>query len=510
MSDVYRRAADTIPTSSQSWTTLEGLRKTHSNRISPPRAASGRRSRPHRRSASASAQFWRRRWRAMCCLGLPHPDRRRHGRSAAGPRWRGGSVPRHLASALLHDNARVCAGAARSVACLPDPSACSGPPMGLCRRTPRCGSGDGDAKELGLGLGPHAGPVGRTLRRRHRAALGGDWSEDRGVLLSGDILAGGAERARQLHVVLYPNLIPLSAAKVRRMADILELIPHSTRSTALFGPRPDRCQWQTGGGGLRVARYIARITETIIGFGWFPVELARHALVGQRPSAWHHRRSGIECAPAQEPPHATQFARSPRPHRRRARADQPQAHQERGPLVIESGKGVWVTDTDGRRYIEAMSGLWCVSLGWGEERLANVAAEQMKTARLLSPDQPSQPSAGDRAGREADRHRALADGARLVRQHRLGGQRLRGAARLVSLGRAGQARKAQDHRPQARLPRQHNRCGQPCRASTTTTTASACRCRASCTSNARTTGRTPRRARARSSMRRDCSPISKR
>ena len=53
-------------------------------------------------------------------------------------------------------------------------------------------------------------------------------------------------------------------------------------------------------------------------------------------------------------------------------------HLERGPLVIESGKGVWVTDTDGRRYIEAMSGLWCVSLGWGEERLATVAAEQMK------------------------------------------------------------------------------------------------------------------------------------
>ena len=54
-------------------------------------------------------------------------------------------------------------------------------------------------------------------------------------------------------------------------------------------------------------------------------------------------------------------------------------HLDRGPLVIESGKGVWVTDTQGRRYIEAMSGLWCVSLGWGDERLADVAAAQMKT-----------------------------------------------------------------------------------------------------------------------------------
>lgn len=54
-------------------------------------------------------------------------------------------------------------------------------------------------------------------------------------------------------------------------------------------------------------------------------------------------------------------------------------HLDRGPLVIESGTGVWVTDTEGRRYLEAMSGLWCVSLGWGEERLATVAAEQMRT-----------------------------------------------------------------------------------------------------------------------------------
>lgn len=53
-------------------------------------------------------------------------------------------------------------------------------------------------------------------------------------------------------------------------------------------------------------------------------------------------------------------------------------HEEIGPLVITRGEGVRVWDEDGRDYIEAMAGLWCTSLGWGEERLADVAAEQMR------------------------------------------------------------------------------------------------------------------------------------
>ncbi len=54
-----------------------------------------------------------------------------------------------------------------------------------------------------------------------------------------------------------------------------------------------------------------------------------------------------------------------------------QRHLELGPTVIERGHGVWVTDNHGREYIEAMSGLWCIALGYGEQRLAAVAARQM-------------------------------------------------------------------------------------------------------------------------------------
>ncbi|MGB1710906.1 MAG: aspartate aminotransferase family protein [Candidatus Puniceispirillaceae bacterium] len=54
------------------------------------------------------------------------------------------------------------------------------------------------------------------------------------------------------------------------------------------------------------------------------------------------------------------------------------ANRDDGPLVITRGEGVHVWDEDGRKYIEGMSGLWCASLGFGEDRLAEAAAQQMR------------------------------------------------------------------------------------------------------------------------------------
>ena len=53
-------------------------------------------------------------------------------------------------------------------------------------------------------------------------------------------------------------------------------------------------------------------------------------------------------------------------------------HQQEGPLVIARGEGCRVFDNSGRDYIEAVAGLWCASLGFGSERLAKVAYEQMR------------------------------------------------------------------------------------------------------------------------------------
>ena len=49
-----------------------------------------------------------------------------------------------------------------------------------------------------------------------------------------------------------------------------------------------------------------------------------------------------------------------------------------GPLVLVRGQGVHVWDNHGRQYIEAMAGLWCTTLGYGDEELARVAYEQIK------------------------------------------------------------------------------------------------------------------------------------
>lgn len=53
-------------------------------------------------------------------------------------------------------------------------------------------------------------------------------------------------------------------------------------------------------------------------------------------------------------------------------------HAEAGPLVIDRGQGIHVWDTDGKQYIEGVAGLWCASLGYGEQELVNAATAQME------------------------------------------------------------------------------------------------------------------------------------
>lgn len=47
------------------------------------------------------------------------------------------------------------------------------------------------------------------------------------------------------------------------------------------------------------------------------------------------------------------------------------------PMVISRGDGPWLLDESGNRYLDAMSGLWCVNLGYSQKRLADVAYAQM-------------------------------------------------------------------------------------------------------------------------------------
>ena len=47
-------------------------------------------------------------------------------------------------------------------------------------------------------------------------------------------------------------------------------------------------------------------------------------------------------------------------------------------MIVEKGDGAWITDTEGNRYIDGMSGLWCVNVGYGREELARAAYEQLQ------------------------------------------------------------------------------------------------------------------------------------
>ena len=47
--------------------------------------------------------------------------------------------------------------------------------------------------------------------------------------------------------------------------------------------------------------------------------------------------------------------------------------------IITGGDGVWLTDDQGRRILDAMAGLWCVAAGYGREEIVEAAAAQMRT-----------------------------------------------------------------------------------------------------------------------------------
>src|SRR4029453_18558343 len=54
------------------------------------------------------------------------------------------------------------------------------------------------------------------------------------------------------------------------------------------------------------------------------------------------------------------------------------AHEQRGPTVLSSGRGAWLTDANGHEVLDAFAGLWCVNVGYGQECVVQAAAEQMR------------------------------------------------------------------------------------------------------------------------------------
>jgi adenosylmethionine-8-amino-7-oxononanoate aminotransferase len=54
------------------------------------------------------------------------------------------------------------------------------------------------------------------------------------------------------------------------------------------------------------------------------------------------------------------------------------AHERKGATVLASGQGLYLTDTQGNRLLDAFAGLWCVNIGYGQESVVEAAAAQMR------------------------------------------------------------------------------------------------------------------------------------
>lgn len=52
--------------------------------------------------------------------------------------------------------------------------------------------------------------------------------------------------------------------------------------------------------------------------------------------------------------------------------------RSKGARVITQADGCWLTDSEGKRILDGMAGLWCVNIGYGRHELAEVAARQMQ------------------------------------------------------------------------------------------------------------------------------------
>lgn len=68
-------------------------------------------------------------------------------------------------------------------------------------------------------------------------------------------------------------------------------------------------------------------------------------------------------------------------------------HQGNAPMIVAEGKGLYIKDINGKEYLDATSGgVWCVNVGYGRDRIADVVANQMKKLPFYAASCGSQPA----------------------------------------------------------------------------------------------------------------------
>jgi putrescine aminotransferase len=51
---------------------------------------------------------------------------------------------------------------------------------------------------------------------------------------------------------------------------------------------------------------------------------------------------------------------------------------EEGSRIITRAEGIYLWDSEGKRYLDAMAGLWCVNVGYGREEIADAVNAQIR------------------------------------------------------------------------------------------------------------------------------------
>ncbi len=58
---------------------------------------------------------------------------------------------------------------------------------------------------------------------------------------------------------------------------------------------------------------------------------------------------------------------------------------ETGALPIAAAEGAYICDSDGKRYLDAVGGLWCTNIGLGRDEMADAIADQVRNMAYASP-----------------------------------------------------------------------------------------------------------------------------
>lgn len=72
-----------------------------------------------------------------------------------------------------------------------------------------------------------------------------------------------------------------------------------------------------------------------------------------------------------------------------------ESYDEHGSLIMRDGEGGWLTDSNGKRYFDAVGGMWCTNIGLGRREMVDAIAGQAAQLAYANPftDMSNEPAA---------------------------------------------------------------------------------------------------------------------